>query len=58
MHCRFAKDILNYIPPVESHVLRHGETATRRFGHQMVDWTRNANIIAPSPKHIEVYNIS
>ena len=25
MHCRFAKDILIYIPHVESHVLRHGK---------------------------------
>ena len=57
MHCRFAKGIPSSIPPVESHVLRHGQTATRRFEHKLVDWTGNANIIAPSPRHIEVYNI-
>ena len=50
MHCRFAKGILSYIPPVESHVLRHGQTATRRFEHKLVDWTGNANITTPSPR--------
>ena len=58
MHCRFAKGILSYIPPIQSHVLRHGQTATRRFEHKLVDWTRNANIITPSLRHIEVSNIS
>ena len=58
MYCRFAKGILSYIPPVQTHVLRHGQTATRRFEHKLVDWTRNANIVTPSLRHIEVYNIS
>ena len=41
MHCRFAKGLLSYIPPVELHVLRHGQTPTRRFEHKnwlTVDW--------------------
>ena len=46
MHCRFAKSILSYTPPVESHVLRHGQTPTRRLEHKTSRlWTGNANTL-------------
>ena len=52
MHCRFAKDILSYIPPVESHTLIHDQTPTRRLEHKnwlTVDWKYKH--IAHSPRH-------
>ena len=58
MHCRFAKGILSYIPPVESHVLRHGQTPTRRFEHKTGRlWTGNANTLHTVQGIIEIYNI-
>ena len=46
MHCRFAKSILRYIPPVESHVLRHGKNCNKKISTQTNRlWTGNANTL-------------